>query len=173
MKPLDPIYLHQINIHKIRMLNFTCSPFAELSVYDLYEIMALRQEVFVVEQDCVFQDADGLDQKGWHLMAKDAAGKLIAYARLLPPGISYDDYPSIGRIVSSPSVRGTGAGRALVQRGIEEVYRLFGKQDIKIGAQTYLLKFYQSFDFQPVGEEYLEDGIPHIAMVKVSDDAEN
>lgn len=148
------------------MLQFTCLPFDELSVYELYEIIALRLEVFSVEQNCPYQDADGQDIHGWHLMVRNPEGKLVAYARLLPAGVSYPEYPSIGRIVSAPSVRRTGAGRALVQKAIEETYRLFGQQPIKIGAQVYLLKFYQSFGFQPVGEEYLEDGIPHIAMIK-------
>lgn len=148
------------------MLHFICKPFAELTVHELYEIMALRQEVFVVEQDCVYQDADGIDLNGWHLTVRNTTGNLVAYARLLPPGVSYPTYPSIGRIISAPQARGTGAGRALVQKSIEEVYRLFGKQAIKIGAQVYLLKFYQSFGFQPIGAEYLEDGIPHIAMIK-------
>lgn len=148
------------------MLHFTCLPFAGLSVHALYEIMALRQEVFVVEQNCVYQDADGLDPQGWHLMVRNPAGGLVAYARLFPKGVSYPDYASIGRIVSAPGARGTGAGRALVKRAIEETYRLFGEQAIKIGAQEYLLFFYQSFGFQSVGEMYLEDGIPHIAMIK-------
>ncbi len=142
-----------------------CLPFEALSVYQLYEIMALRQEVFVVEQNCPYLDADGKDLKGWHLMLRDATAKLIAYARLLPKGISYE-YPAIGRIVSAPSARGTGAGRQLVQMAIEDCYRLFGKEPIKIGAQTYLLNFYQSFGFEVVSEEYLEDGIPHVEMIK-------
>ncbi|MFN7118772.1 MAG: GNAT family N-acetyltransferase [Saprospiraceae bacterium] len=146
-------------------MTFQCLPFAQLSVFQLYECMALRQEVFVVEQNCVYQDCDGKDLKGWHLMGYNTDGKLVAYARLLPQGTSYPDYPSIGRIVTSPSARGDGAGRALVQAAITEMHQLFGKVPIKIGAQLYLLKFYQSFGFQPVGEEYLEDGIPHIEMI--------
>ncbi len=142
-----------------------CLPFEQLTVYQLYEIMALRQEVFVVEQNCPYLDADGKDLKGWHLMLRNETGKLIAYARLLPKGVSYE-HSAIGRIISAPSARGTGAGRQLVQAAIEECYRLFGKEPIKIGAQTYLLRFYQSFGFEVVSEEYLEDGIPHVEMIK-------
>lgn len=147
-------------------LHFQCIPFNQLTVHQLYEAMALRQEVFVVEQNCPYLDADGKDQAGWHLLGRNEHDQLVAYARLLPKGISYPEYPSIGRIVSAPNARGTGAGRALVQEAIEACDRLFGKQPIKIGAQVYLLKFYQSFGFEPVGEEYLEDGIPHISMLK-------
>ncbi len=146
-------------------MKFECLPFEQLSVFQLYELMALRQAVFVVEQNCAYQDCDGKDVKGWHLMVYDESNQLIAYARLLPKGTSYPDYPSIGRIVSAASARGTGAGRWLVQQAIEQMRALYGNHPIKIGAQLYLLKFYQSFGFQEVGSEYLEDGIPHIEMI--------
>lgn len=146
-------------------MKFECLPFEQLSVFQLYQFMALRQEVFAVEQNCVYQDCDGKDLKSWHLMGYDESGQLIAYARLLPQGVSYPDYPSIGRIVSAPGARGTGAGRLLVQQAIEQMWALYGNHPIKIGAQLYLLKFYQSFGFQEVGEVYLEDGIPHIEMI--------
>lgn len=147
------------------MLTFSCLPFDSLAPRELYEILALRQEVFVVEQNCPYQDCDGRDLASWHLMGRDAAGKLVAYTRLLPVGLAYENYSSIGRVVSSPSARGTGAGRELMQKSIEMTRHLFGPGPIKIGAQTYLLRFYEGFGFRSTGEEYLEDGIPHTKMV--------
>jgi len=147
------------------MISFTCLPFNELSTYALYEILALRQEVFVVEQNCPYQDCDGKDLQSWHLMGRDAGGKLVCYTRLLPKGISYDHYVSIGRVVSSPSVRGTGIGKILMEESIRMCRKLFGTQAIKIGAQTYLLRFYAGFGFRSTLEEYLEDGIPHTKMI--------
>lgn len=148
-------------------LQITCRPFAELSVYELYDILALRQEVFVVEQNCPYLDCDGKDLDSHHLMIRDAtSGKLLASTRLLPEGLAYENYVSIGRVVSSPSARGTGIGRFLMQVSIEKTRDLFGtRHPIKIGAQTYLLKFYESFNFRSTGEEYLEDGIPHTKMI--------
>ncbi len=147
------------------MLRFSCVPFTQLTVLELYEIMALRQEVFVVEQDCPYLDADGKDQDSWHLMGRNEGGKLLCYTRLLPEGLSYEGYVSIGRVVSSPDARGAGAGKLLMQRSIEMCRCLFGNLPVKIGAQSYLLKFYEGFGFQPVGAEYLEDGIPHTKMI--------
>lgn len=147
------------------MLNFSCLQFADLTVFELYELMRLRQEVFVVEQNCPYLDADGLDQASWHLMARDGAGKLQAYTRLLPLGLAYTEYTSIGRVVSAPSARGTGAGREVMQQSLAFCRHLFGAHPIKIGAQTYLLRFYESLGFVSTGEAYLEDGIPHTKMV--------
>lgn len=127
--------------------------------------MVLRQEVFIVEQNCPYLDADGKDLYSWHLLARDASNQLVAYTRLLPLGVSYPEYVSIGRVVSAPAARGTGAGREVMQRSIEMCRHLFGSESIKIGAQTYLLRFYESFGFRSTGEEYLEDGIPHTKMV--------
>ncbi len=149
-------------------MEFQCLAFEQLNITQLYDIMALRQSVFVVEQNCPYLDADGKDPQGWHLMAKAADGGLLAYARLLPAGVSYPEYPSIGRVVSAPQARGQGAGRALMQAAIQYCEQLFSNQPIKIGAQTYLLPFYQSFGFQPVGNIYIEDGIPHIAMIRAA-----
>lgn len=139
-------------------------PFDELTPAELYRIIQLRNEVFVVEQNCVFQDADGKDPDSWHLMGFDK-DQLIAYTRLLPPGIAYE-YPSIGRVVSSPAARRTGAGREIMKRSIEAVYELFGSHPIQIGAQLYLEKFYNDFGFERCSEIYLEDGIQHISMIK-------
>lgn len=145
-------------------LHWILKRFDELTPYQLYAILQLRNEVFVVEQNCVFQDADDKDQSSWHLMGFDD-NKLVAYTRLVPPGMAYEE-PSIGRVVTSPLVRRFGAGRQLMQHSIDSVYNLFGYAQIKIGAQLYLKKFYESFGFEQVGEEYLEDGIPHIYMIK-------
>lgn len=138
--------------------------FGELTPYQVYEILQLRNEVFVVEQNCVFQDADNKDQSSYHLMGF-INDKLVAYTRLVPAGVSYEQV-SIGRVVTSPSARRSGAGKELMQQSIDSVYKLFGVQPIKIGAQLYLKKFYESFGFKQMGEGYLEDGIEHIYMIK-------
>ena len=147
------------------MLQFSCIPFDLLTTGELYTIMALRQEVFVVEQNCPYLDADGKDLLAWHLMARDAGGRLLAYTRLLPEGVSYPGYASIGRVLSAPAARGTGAGREVMRRSIALCRHLFGEIPIKIGAQSYLLEFYSSLGFRSTGEEYLEDGIPHTKMI--------
>jgi len=126
----------------------------------------LRNEVFVVEQNCVFQDADDNDQKALHLMGFDEK-KLVAYTRLLPAGTVYKE-ASIGRVVTSSLVRRSGVGKKLMQQSIDKLYELFGRQPIKIGAQLYLKKFYQSFGFEQVSDVYLEDGIEHIYMLKTA-----
>lgn len=145
-------------------LNWVLKKFDELTVQELYAILCLRNEVFVVEQNCIYQDADQKDQHCYHLAGwKD--DKLVAYTRLLPPGLSYTE-PSIGRVVTSPSARGSGLGRDLMEVSIAKVFYLFGQQPIRISAQVYLTQFYISLGFVPMSEEYDEDGIPHIEMVK-------
>ncbi|MEL6941294.1 MAG: GNAT family N-acetyltransferase [Bacteroidota bacterium] len=146
-------------------MNFTLKPFYELSLDELYECLRLRQEVFIVEQNCPYLDNDDKDQKGLHLMGR-VDGELVAYARLLPKGISYENYPSIGRILTSEKGRGKNYGKQLVATAISEIEQLWGEQAIKISAQQYLLKFYNELGFQEVGEGYLEDDIPHIAMIR-------
>ena len=145
-------------------MNWILKTFNDLSANELYAIMQLRSEVFVVEQNCVYQDADNKDKYAWHLMGWKN-DKLIAYTRLIPAGISYKE-PSIGRVVTSPSVRGTGVGRELMNKSIEYCYNLFGHQPLRIGAQLYLKNFYSSLGFLATGDVYLEDGIEHIEMVK-------
>lgn len=145
-------------------LNWQLKKFAELTPYELYEIIWLRNEVFVVEQNCVFQDADYKDQKSWHLMGINKEGKIIAYCRILPAGVSYNS-ASIGRVVTSPAARKTGAGKLLMEKAIQTCEELFGKTEIKIGAQYYLKNFYSSFGFEQTSEIYLEDGIEHIEMI--------
>jgi ElaA protein len=140
-----------------------CKKFDDLTPHELYAILQLRNEVFVVEQNCVFQDADNKDQYCYHLMGWQQ-NILAAYSRIVPPDISYSE-SSIGRIVTSPNARGNGIGRELVKQSIEELYILFGKIPIKIGAQMYLQKFYESFGFRQTSDIYLEDDIPHIEML--------
>ena len=140
----------------------TCKPFADLSPHELYAIMQLRNEVFVVEQNCVYQDADNKDPHCHHLMIWDKQ-KLVAYSRLLPKGLAYEQM-SIGRVISSPAYRGTGAGKLLIAKAIEKCHELFGEGSIHIGAQLYLRKFYESFGFVKVSEMYLEDNIEHVEM---------
>jgi ElaA protein len=118
--------------------------------------------VFVVEQNCVFLDMDDKDQQCWHVGGWHE-DRLVAYTRLVPPGLAYAE-PSIGRVVTSPSVRKEGVGRKLMQYSIEKLFSLFGKQPIKIGAQLYLKRFYESLGFRQSSEGYLEDGIEHIEM---------
>ncbi len=144
--------------------NWLLKSFEELTVKELYLILQLRNEVFVVEQNCVFQDADNKDQMSKHLLVMQD-DELIAYCRLLPPGLSYEEM-SIGRVVSSPIIRRTGIGRLLFEKAIEHCYAVYGKGDIRIGAQVYLIAFYSSFGFKIAGEIYLEDGIEHVEMVK-------
>ncbi|WP_158799515.1 GNAT family N-acetyltransferase [Pedobacter sp. L105] len=141
-----------------------CKPFDSLTVKELYAILRLRSEIFVVEQKCVFLDMDNIDQSCQHLMLYHNK-ELIAYARIVPSGLSYQQ-PSIGRIVTSSVVRGKGFGKELVKLAIENCERLYGKKQIKIGAQLYLKTFYGSFGFTSVGEVYDEDGIDHIHMIR-------
>lgn len=147
-----------------KKFTFKCLSFETLNNKALYDIMNLRQSVFIVEQQCAYLDADGKDIPAHHLLCYDDFG-LAAYARLLPKGISYDHYTSIGRVVSASRVRRTGAGRQLMATAIAETQRLYGNTPIKISAQSYLLAFYQSFGFEAEGETYLEDDIPHNAMI--------
>ena len=147
------------------MINWTVKHFNELSPHELYAIMQLRNEVFAVEQNCVYLDADNKDQPSYHLMAW-INEKLIAYARLLPAGVAYPNYLSIGRVVTSPTARGKGLGKELMSRSIEQAEILFGGSPIKIGAQLYLKKFYTEFGFRQSSDIYFEDGIEHIEMIK-------
>jgi len=144
-------------------LNWTYKSFDELSKLELYTILKLRSEVFIIEQHCNYQDVDGKDLKCHHLMAWDG-DNLVAYTRILPPGISFVE-ASIGRVLTSPKYRGIGAGITLMQKSIKKVYETYGNQHIRIGAQLYLKKFYESFGFVKDSDEYLEDEIPHIEML--------
>ena len=148
-------------------IKWSCKHFNLLTPHEVYAIIQLRNEVFVVEQNCVFQDADGKDQKCYHLMGF-ANGTLAAYARLVPAGESYENV-SIGRIATSPHFRNKGAGKALLTAAIDQCKVLFNEQTIKIGAQLYLKNFYESFGFKQTSEVYDEDGIPHIEMIRIGE----
>ena len=145
--------------------HFECVTFTELGVQRLYEVMHLRQLVFVVEQECIYLDADLLDPVSLHLLGVQQ-DQLVAYARLIPAGVVYDDHAAIGRVVTAPTVRGSGLGRALVDRAVVECRRAWPQQDLKLSAQARLQRFYEVYGFSKVGDEYLEDGIPHIAMTR-------
>ncbi|MBO9594309.1 MAG: GNAT family N-acetyltransferase [Niabella sp.] len=145
-------------------IEWTCRSFDQLSAATLYTILQLRAAVFVVEQTSIYQDLDGKDFSALHITGTDN-GRLVAYTRLLPPGISYKE-PSIGRVVVAPSHRAYGLGRELMQRSIDACRQQFEEKSIRISAQLYLKNFYASLGFDPVGAPYDEDGIPHIEMVK-------
>jgi ElaA protein len=145
---------------------WTCKSFNTLTPNELYQALRLRSEVFIVEQNCPYLDEDNKDQDSWHLMGS-TKDKLIAYVRILPAGLSFKEV-SIGRVVNSPSVRNTGVGRQLMHKAIDTTWDLFGKQNIRIGAQLYLRKFYESLGFKGVSDIYLEDNIEHIEMVLIA-----
>ena len=145
-------------------LTWLCKPFHELTPHELYAILRLRSEVFVVEQNCVFLDMDNKDQIAHHLMGYND-NDLVAYTRLLDKNTAYK-LMSIGRVVTSSNVRGKGVGKALMEESIRRCYQLFGKEEIKIGAQLYLQKFYERLGFIQSSEMYLEDDIEHIEMIK-------
>jgi ElaA protein len=150
--------------------------FDALTRHDLYAILQLRSEVFVVEQNCVFQDIDGLDDQALHLLgwvhqpdqkheANQTAGQLVAYARCFAPGITFTE-ASIGRVVTHRSVRGSGAGHALMQQAVTHTLAHWGMRAIRIGAQAHLASYYQQHGFAPTGIDYMEDGIPHTEMLR-------
>jgi ElaA protein len=137
--------------------------FSELSSADLYRALRLRQMVFVVEQNCPYLDADGLDEISIHGLGRDETGNVLAVARIVPPGRKFP-LPSIGRIAVAKQARGHGHGRLIVAEAITETERRYPQSAIQISAQAYLEPFYRSFGFVPTGDPFDEDGIPHIAM---------
>lgn len=146
-------------------MNWQLKTFDTLSVTELYAILHLRSEVFVVEQQCPYQDMDYYDQQALHLCGYGHNGQLHAYTRLFAPGIKYAE-ASIGRVVTSPKARGKGMGRQLMEKSIAVTEEQFGKGPVRIGAQQYLQQFYTSLGFKQEGEMYLEDNIPHIIMLR-------
>ncbi|QSQ16904.1 GNAT family N-acetyltransferase [Myxococcus landrumensis] len=151
------------------MLSWQWKAFQELTVDELYAVLALRQEVFVVEQRSLYLDADGLDPKAGHLLAFEGTGPesfLAAYLRILPPGVKHVEEASLGRVVTSPRARGRGLGRELTERGLARLEALYPRADIRISAQEYLIAFYSSLGFVTQGDVYDEDGIPHIEMLR-------
>jgi len=145
------------------MINWTYQHYNELTTANLYQLLELRSKVFVVEQNCVYQDLDYKDQKSWHLMGWHN-DQLVAYVRIIPSGISYDE-ASIGRVITHPEYRRTGLGKELMQLAIKKTCEQFDVTSIRIGAQCYLIRFYEALGFAICSEEYLEDGIPHVEMM--------
>ena len=137
--------------------------FNELNKQELFDIYYLRQEVFIIEQNCVYQDIDQIDHNSFHLMAYDNE-LLVAYLRIVHPGISYDE-PSIGRLLTKMTYRRKGISKNIMHSAILKVRELYNHSNIRISAQEYLIPFYTSLNFVPVGEVYLEDDIPHIEMI--------
>lgn len=151
---------HKMNNNTIA---WHCKPFSELTAKELYKILKLRNEVFVVEQNCAYLDTDEKDYKALHLFA-EIDNEIAAYARLLPQGISYKD-ASIGRVVTAASYRNVRLGKTLMQKAIDTTLSFFGTNSIRISAQSYLIKFYSNLGFRIVSDEYLEDDIPHVEML--------
>ena len=146
------------------MLDIKVKKFNELTIQELYSLLKLRSEIFVVEQDCVYQDLDGKDAKALHVIGINN-NEVVAYTRIFKPG-DYFDIASIGRVAVHKDYRKYGYGKDIMQASINAVNEKFKEQQIKISAQTYLNKFYTELGFKAIGEGYLEDGIPHIQMVK-------
>ena len=142
---------------------WVCKHFDDLTTAELYCILNLRSKVFVVEQNCVYLDTDGRDADSFHLCGW-LENKLVAYCRLLPPGLAYENEASIGRVVADPAHRKDGLGKILMSKAIAETYKRFKVSSIKIGAQQYLTKFYGELGFTIISAPYLEDGIPHVHM---------
>ena len=145
-------------------IDWKFTAFDALTLTELYELLQLRSEVFVVEQACVFQDMDGADTAAMHLLGT-SGGQLVAYARCFAAGMKFKE-ASIGRLITRSDLRGSGAGHVLVRRAIASVTQQWGPQAIRIGAQARLEKFYRQHGFEPTGAPYIEDGIAHIEMLR-------
>jgi ElaA protein len=146
------------------MLNWKVKRFDELSIDEFHDMIQLRIQVFVVEQDCPYQDLDGLDKKTHHVLGTDAKGNILATARILPPGLSYPQI-AIGRVVVDESIRKSGQGHELMKQTLGFIEQLYGKNDLILSAQKHLEKYYEAHGFLSTGKEYLEDGIPHVQMI--------
>ena len=146
------------------MIHYHLKSFDELTAQELYYILKLRQDVFVIEQQCIYEDCDMKDLNAFHLFGVDEKS-LVSYCRILPAGLSYENYCAIGRVVTTHNVRKMGLGKQLMDKAIECCTLKF-KEDIKISAQYHLEKFYNGLGFQTVSEVYLEDDIPHVAMLR-------
>lgn len=145
---------------------WSCRRFDELDTVALYEILQLRAEVFIVEQDCVYQDVDGFDRDALHVMGQlegEDGSVLVCYTRLLPPGAKYDG-ASIGRVATKQIIRGTGIGKVLLANSLDYCRQHWPGRAITISAQQYLEKFYRDFGFETESNPYDEDGIPHVRM---------
>jgi ElaA protein len=147
-------------------LRWTWKRFEALSLDELYDALALRCRVFILEQG-PYQDPDGLDRVSWHLLGRDEAGALQAYLRVVDPGAKFTE-PSMGRVITSPEVRGTGVGRLLVAEGVLRIDEAWPGQANRISAQAHLADFYARYGYVSQGETYLEDGIPHVEMLRAA-----
>ena len=145
-------------------MNWTWHRFEHLGVDNLYDALALRCRVFILEQGA-YLDPDGIDRQAWHLLGRDAEGTLQAYLRVVDPGLKYTE-PSIGRLITSPETRGTGLGRVLFAEGVVRCTAVWPGQGIRISAQAHLERFYGTLGFERVGDTYLEDNIPHLEMLR-------
>ncbi|MGL4576048.1 MAG: GNAT family N-acetyltransferase [Burkholderiaceae bacterium] len=145
-------------------ITWTWARLDDLSPRDVYDLLALRNEVFGLEQNCVYQDADGIDIAAWHLLGRDASGTLAAYSRVVDAGAKFAEV-SIGRVVTKATHRGTGLGKILMREGMQRCAHALGHQAIRISAQAHLEAFYNTFGFIRTSENYLEDGIPHVEML--------
>ena len=145
-------------------LQFQFKHFNELSLAEFHDLIALRIQVFVIEQNCPYQDVDGKDKSSIHAIGRTDSGEIVATARILPAGISYPEV-AIGRVVVAESMRGTGAGHQLMEECMRTIKSTFGDVSVRISAQKHLEKFYNSHLFVSTGKEYLEDGIPHVEML--------
>lgn len=146
------------------MMEWKCFSYGDLDRDRLYEIMALRQKVFIIEQNCNYLDADGLDEKSDHFCGYEN-GELVAYLRIVHPGVVYKEV-AIGRVLAAKSIRGKGAGIELMEKAMEAVEKRFGTTTIRLSAQSYLKKFYEDLGYVPTGKEYFEDNIPHMEMLR-------
>ncbi|MDR5591353.1 GNAT family N-acetyltransferase [Christiangramia sp. SM2212] len=145
-------------------LRIEVKKFSELKLTELYDILQLRSEVFVVEQDCVYQDIDGKDSEALHIIGYKQ-DKIVAYTRCFKPGYYFEE-AAIGRVIVKESERKFGYGHEIMKASDKAIQENFNTSNIKLSAQQYLIKFYNSHGYKTIGEGYLEDGIPHIAMVK-------
>ncbi len=145
-------------------LHWSWHRFADLGVDNLYDALQLRCRVFVLEQG-PYLDPDGVDRPSWHLLGRDDAGALTGYLRIVDPGVKYDE-PSIGRVITAPEVRRTGSGRVLMAEGLAGCERHWPGRDVRISAQARLERFYNGFGFERVGDNYIEDTIPHVEMLR-------
>ncbi len=148
----------------MKAIDWRSVPFDALTARELYAVLRLRTEVFVIEQACVFQDMDGSDSEAAHVLGT-SAGQLVAYARCFPAGVKFTE-ASIGRVITHQAVRGTTVGHELMRQAIACVAQQWGAQPIRLGAQARLEKFYLQHGFRTTGAPYIEDGIPHIEMLR-------
>ncbi len=146
------------------ILDWQIKHFSEISIAEFHDLMALRIKIFVVEQNCPYQEIDGKDKKAYHLIGRDGIGNVVATARILPKGISYKEV-SIGRVAIDESARKKGNGHVLMEKCMKYINDEFGATNIRISAQSHLEKYYQKHGFASTGKNYLEDDIPHVEML--------